>query len=79
MALHRKQLNDYARLLAGVNEQKVIREAQMLLLNDTIWCIKTRVVQFLRNLDAGDNLTESEKNEVVAKKIGLAMPETYKG
>ena len=35
------------------------------------------LLQFLRGLDAGDILTESEKNAVVARKIGLTMPEAY--
>jgi hypothetical protein len=36
-----------------------------------------RFAQFLRSLDHGDVLTEVEKNAVVAKKIGLALPEAY--
>ena len=31
--------------------------------------------QYLRSLDSGDVLTEAEKNAVVAKKIGLSLPE----
>ena len=31
--------------------------------------------QYLRSLDSGDILTEAEKNAVVAKKIGLQLPE----
>jgi hypothetical protein len=33
--------------------------------------------KFLRNLDAGDNLTEHEKNHIIAKKVGFIMPEAY--
>jgi hypothetical protein len=75
--LHRRQLNDYARLLDGVKEQKVGRK--IIRYQCIYYFLIITCEQFLRNLDYGDHITESEKNAVVARKIGLAMPQVYKG
>jgi hypothetical protein len=76
----RTELIDYARLLEGVGRFDCA--CNEMAFNNSFhgyfFCFQVKEQRFLRNLDAGDKLTESEKNSIIARKIGFVMPEVYK-